>query len=61
MSRTIDTHLARAQQARLWDHNGVRVVPVYTYGYRLELLADAPEAPAPPGARKRHPKVPFPN
>ncbi|WP_066734656.1 response regulator transcription factor [Cupriavidus sp. D384] len=39
MSRTIDTHISRVRnKLGLWDENGVRVVPVYTYGYRLELL-----------------------
>lgn len=42
MSRTIDTHISRVRnKLNLWDENGVRLVPVYTYGYRLELLDDA--------------------
>ncbi|MNW14707.1 hypothetical protein D3C71_2130040 [compost metagenome] len=32
----------------LWPDNGVRIVPLYTHGYRLELLGgDASAGPAP--------------
>lgn len=65
LSRTIDTHISHARnKLGLWDENGVRVVPVYPYGYRLELLEEGAcrEAPAQAdtGRKKRHPKVPFP-
>ncbi|WP_404992272.1 response regulator transcription factor [Cupriavidus pauculus] len=41
MSRTIDTHVSRVRtKLGLWEDNGVRVLPVYTFGYRLELLDD---------------------
>ncbi|AZG12895.1 MULTISPECIES: response regulator transcription factor [Cupriavidus] len=59
MSRTIDTHISRVRnKLGLWDENGVRVVPVYTHGYRLELLEDQrpaagiPAAPAPAPRKK---------
>lgn len=42
MSRTIDTHVSRVRtKLGLWEDNGVRVRPVNTHGYRLELLDDA--------------------
>ncbi len=42
MSRTIDTHVSRVRnKLGLWEESGVRVLPVYTFGYRLELLDDA--------------------
>ena len=57
MSRTIDTHISRVRnKLGLWDENGVRLVPVYTYGYRLELLDEKGRGPAlpaaPPGRKK---------
>lgn len=59
MSRTIDTHMSRVRnKLELWDEHGVRVVPVYTFGYRLELLDDAALAAAPWGRKKRRPKAP---
>jgi len=49
MSRTIDTHISRVRnKLGLWPDNGVRIVPLYTHGYRLELLGD--EASAGPKA-----------
>jgi len=46
MSRTIDTHISRVRnKLGLWPDNGVRLVPLYTHGYRLELLGEA-AAPA---------------
>jgi len=39
MSRTVDTHISRVRtKLGLWDRNGVRLQPVYTHGYRLELV-----------------------
>lgn len=39
MSRTIDTHISRMRnKLGLREEEGARVMPVYTYGYRLELL-----------------------
>lgn len=53
MSRTIDTHVSRVRnKLGLWEENGVRVLPVYTFGYRLELLDDAERARA-AGRRKK--------
>ncbi len=41
MSRTIDTHISRMRsKLGLREEEGARVMPVYTYGYRLELLDD---------------------
>ncbi|MEZ5513764.1 MAG: response regulator transcription factor [Steroidobacteraceae bacterium] len=42
-TRTIDTHVSKLRSAlALSPENGVRLVPVYGYGYRLESVADAP-------------------
>jgi len=39
MSRTIDTHISRVRnKLELWECHGVRVQPIYTYGYRLERV-----------------------
>ncbi|SDD11545.1 two component transcriptional regulator, winged helix family [Cupriavidus sp. YR651] len=39
MSRTIDTHISRVRnKLGLCCDNGVRLAPVYTHGYRLELV-----------------------
>lgn len=61
MSRTIDTHISRVRnKLGPWPDNGVRLVPLYTHGYRLELLDEAgevigarPVAVTPPAARRR--------
>lgn len=54
MSRTIDTHISRVRnKLGLWEDNGVRVIPVYTYGYRLELLEDQMSTPASEAHKKR--------
>lgn len=53
MSRTIDTHISRVRnKLGLWENNGVRVIPVYTFGYRLELLADQMSTPASAAQKK---------
>jgi DNA-binding response OmpR family regulator len=40
MSRTVDTHISRVRtKLGLWERNGVRLLPVYTHGYRLELVS----------------------
>jgi len=42
-SRTMDTHVSRVRnKLHLRPENGFRLLPVYSYGYRLELLRDAP-------------------
>ncbi|AOY98338.1 DNA-binding response regulator [Cupriavidus sp. USMAHM13] len=39
LSRTIDTHMSRVRgKLGLHPCNGMQLVPVYTHGYRLELL-----------------------
>ena len=41
-SRTMDTHVSRVRnKLQLKPENGFRLVPVYSYGYRLEKLGAA--------------------
>jgi len=38
-TRTVDTHISKVRtQCDLFPENGVRLVSVYGYGYRLELI-----------------------
>ena len=42
-TRTIDTHVSKLRGAlSIAPENGLRLVPVYGYGYRLEQIADLP-------------------
>jgi DNA-binding response OmpR family regulator len=44
-TRTVDTHVSRLRTAlALGPENGVRLSPVYGYGYRLESVADRANA-----------------
>lgn len=46
-SRTVDTHISRLRKKLdLGNHRGVRLTPVYNFGYRLEKVAVSGEAPA---------------
>jgi len=52
MSRTVDTHISRVRnKLGLWERNGVRLLPVYTHGYRLEMVGE-PVVDAPPKKKK---------
>lgn len=43
-SRTVDTHISRLRKKLdLGNHRGVRLTPVYNFGYRLEKVAIPPE------------------
>jgi len=42
-SRTVDTHVSRVRsKLRLRPENGFRLLPVYSFGYRLEQVAPCP-------------------
>jgi DNA-binding response OmpR family regulator len=52
-SRTVDTHVSRVRsKLRLRPENGYRVVPVYSYGYRLERSHDHAAGATTPQAGK---------
>ena len=47
-SRTLDTHISRLRtKLNLRPENGFRLSSVYSYGYRLELLAEKPYGAVP--------------
>ncbi|CAB3773892.1 response regulator transcription factor [Paraburkholderia humisilvae] len=42
ISRTIDTHMSKVRaKLQLRPENGIRLLPVYGHGYRLELVSEA--------------------
>jgi len=47
-TRTLDSHISRIRtKLGLRPERGFRLTPIYSYGYRLECLADPPVSPVP--------------